>query len=79
MIVAEYKFFRVVQQFQLRGRKTRDYDIVAKRGGTIGEIRYYPTWRQHVLMPYLDTVWSAGCLADVNDFLAKLKVSEATR
>ena len=79
MTGARYTFFTIMAREQSPKRKTRDYDILDRRGNPLGSIEYYSSWRQHVLAPEPGTVWSAGCLADANDFLAKLKVSEATR
>ena len=47
------------------------------RGALLAKIEYYVPWRQHVLKPFPGTVWSDGCLADVLDFIGKIKRGEA--
>lgn len=56
-----------------RGRKTRRYDIEARDGTVIGEVSWYHYWRQYCLHPGPNTVWSAGCLADVAHFIGQLR------
>ncbi len=72
-LVAEYKYFRILELPQQGKRKTRDYVILTQRGHLLGFIKFYSGWRQHVLQPESGTVWSKGCLEDVNVFLATLK------
>ena len=73
-IVKSYKFFRIEQEVLQSGRKTCDYRIVNLRSGDIiGQIRWYGAWRQYCFMPCGDTIWSAGCLADVQSFITSLK------
>lgn len=48
------------------------YTIVARRDrAIIGRIEWYARWGEFVLCPDEHTVWSAGCLRDVQDFIAK--------
>ena len=72
MIRFHYRFFRVDEQERRPGRRTREYRVVNVRSGdVIGAIRWYAPWRQFCFFPTADTVWSAGCLADLQDALRK--------
>jgi hypothetical protein len=35
----------------------------------LGEISYYPRWRQFIFAPVLATIFSSGCLNDLIHFL----------
>jgi len=69
-----YRFFMVEPQPLSPGRKTRDYHLVNRQSDdTIGVIRWYGGWRQWCFFPAASSIWSDGCLADVQDFIARLK------
>ena len=54
-------------------RKTKIFQVRSKFDGTIlGEIRWYSSWRQYVLMPYNGCVWSWDCLKDASLFIKDL-------
>jgi hypothetical protein len=73
MTEREYEHFRVEPCPQLLGRKTVDYRVVNKSSGApIGMINWYGPWRQYTFFPLGSTVWSAGCLAGIQDFLNRL-------
>lgn len=73
---ATYHWFGVIRR-EVRGRKTPLFVLINKSSQTaIGEIKWYGRWRQYCFFPDEATVWSDGCLADVRDFLAKLKEAE---
>lgn len=59
----------VTQQYG--GREV--YAIVNKRCGTpIGNVFWYPPWRQWTARFNDDAVWSQDCLADVREFILSL-------
>ena len=66
--VASYKFFDVLagSGLSLHGKVVYE---VANRGTLIGFIEWHPRWLRWVLAPEPDTVWSDGCLADVQTFI----------
>ena len=39
----------------------------------LGEIRWHGPWRQYCYFPTVQAVYSAGCLADIQEFMAALK------
>ena len=43
----------------------------------IGTIEWYGPWRQFIFHAQPNTVWSTGCLADVQDALALAKADYA--
>jgi len=52
------------------GRKTKLWNVRSRRtDGFLGNVKWHPAWRQYVFWPEADTLWSAGCLADVETFL----------
>jgi len=75
-VVRSYRHFTVEAKPQNPRRKTRDYCVVSRTGGCLAEIDFYASWRQHVLVPRSSTIWSAGCLADIQAFLDELKESK---
>lgn len=51
-------------------RKTNVWDVVSiTHGNVLGQIRWYGPWRQYVFRPAQDTIWSKGCLEDIEKFL----------
>lgn len=71
--IARYKYFSVEKTGTSASGKTNIYSVVTHSGSVIGKIGWYSGWRQYVLCPSSPTVWSAGCLADIQDCLRKLK------
>lgn len=39
----------------------------------LAEIRWHGPWRQYVLSPLDETIWSDGCLGDVIKFMLELR------
>lgn len=71
---AEYQHIKIVVVYPEHSKRTTaQYDVINHRTGTtIGRIQWHGTWRQFCFFPGTLTVWSAGCLADVQDFLKQL-------
>lgn len=68
----KYDYFTVRAHEQKPGRKTVDYNVIARNGDLLGMIEFYPRWRQHVLVPAANTAWSSGCLKDICEALAAI-------
>lgn len=50
------------------------YVVSNKKSNTIiGFIEYYAPWRQYVYAPSSDTIYSAGCLYDIQKFIEGIK------
>jgi len=51
----------------------QEYVVRARRSRTvIASIAWYAAWGQYCFFPDEGTAWSAGCMADVQDFIARL-------
>jgi hypothetical protein len=42
------------------------------RGDELGEVHWYPAWRQYCYFPTQPAIYSIGCLADIEDFIRHL-------
>ena len=72
----KYKYieFREWSGYAAGGRKTSTWDCInRKHNALLGFIKWYGPWRQYCFMPCPDTVFSGGCLTDIDDFLTQLK------
>ena len=70
----EYEFIYMRQLPKPAKRKTFIWTVYNKRSNaTLGEISWYPPWRQYAYLPTGFTVYSAGCLADIQHFIEQLK------
>jgi hypothetical protein len=71
MVDSKYLIFKLVVSGEDNAhRKTNIYVVLAKNGGDLlGKIRWFGNWHQYSFFPETDTVWSKGCLEDVNLFL----------
>lgn len=47
-----------------------------KTGAVLGEVSYYPHWRQLCFVPGEGLMFSAGCLADIQDFIEQQKARQ---
>lgn len=60
--------------------KTQLYTIYASRDSALlGNIKWHGAWRQYTFLPEPNTLFSAGCLADVQDFLSSLNASHRSK
>lgn len=50
--------------------------VLSRGGAVLGVIEWYPAWREHVFNAAPDTVWSAGCLSEVEQ---KVRAMNAER
>jgi len=64
----EYKYliFRVLAEKP----KTKVWGCFSRHGDKLGEVRWFARWRQYCYFPEVDTIYSSGCLADINHFTA---------
>lgn len=60
------------------GRKTRTsiWECRTLQDGVLGEVKWYGPWRQYCFFPDGYTVFSAGCMDDINDFMRNLRAAE---
>lgn len=54
-------------------KKTNVWNIISKSSGeSLGNIKWFPRWRQYTFFPHSDTVWNKDCLNDIMDVLSSL-------
>lgn len=59
--------------------KTSVYSCRNNRsGGELGEVHWYSPWRRYAYFPTVQAVYSQGCLSDIAEFIAGLKVPVAS-
>jgi len=67
-----YQFFTISETSE-EAFSRPTFSVTNNSSGTqIGMIGWYPRWKQFVFFAESNTVWSAGCLADVQGFLNAL-------
>ena len=53
--------------------KTEVFAVMTKdQEVTLGVIKWYAPWRQYCFLPDDNTIYSKGCMNDINDFIGKL-------
>jgi hypothetical protein len=68
----DYEYIRFVE-IPNQSRKTSLYDCYNKRSmDPLGFVHWYGPWRQYCFSPRARVVFSAGCLADVGNFITQL-------
>ena len=69
-----YKFIRIGRDTTLEKHAGKPvwYIFNRKSHTAIGKLFWYARWQQWVATFSEDSVWSAGCLADVQDAIKKL-------
>ena len=55
----------------------RTFIVYANDNSILGYTAYYNRWKQVVFQPQANTVYSAGCLTDLANFLESLKAPAA--
>ena len=53
--------------------KTEVYAVMTKDNEVaLGIIKWYAPWRQYTYFPDDNTIYSKGCMEDINDFIGKI-------
>lgn len=61
-------------------RKTQEWLVISlSSGDTLGVILWRGGWRQYVFEPDADTVWSDGCMTEVQTKIRELMEERKTR
>src|SRR5690348_2002839 len=69
-----YTEYLVFKQDFLPGLKTGVWVVNScNHGFRLGVIKWNGQWRQYTFFPEYDTVWSAGCLRDLANFIESVK------
>lgn len=62
-----FEYFNVV--LIDRKTKTQVYELVSRHGESLGIIKWFGRWRQYCFFPEEETVFSKGCLQDIQTVL----------
>ena len=73
--VHEYEYIRVRHVADSPSGKTSIWHVETRYGDTLGSIRWFGRWRQYTFWPSPETLYSAGCLTDLADFIQLLRKS----
>lgn len=58
------------ERYNVQGRKTNSWIVVSNLSGDhLAEIHWHNPWRKYVMFPFEATIFDAGCLATITDFL----------
>ncbi len=69
MIEKKYIEFNLIEEKP----KTSVYSVNNLSSGIIlGTIKWYPAWRQYCFFPKGNTVYSMGCINDIESFIQNL-------
>ena len=72
----EYTYIAFQEIGSSESGKTTRWTVRNRRSSDpIGKILWYGPWRQYCFFPDDATVYSVGCLADIQDFIGQLKES----
>lgn len=70
----DYQYICMQQIGKSPSGKTSIWRVLNKSTQTsLGEIRWYASWRQYTFMPTQGTIFSAGCLNDIENFIKGLR------
>lgn len=58
-------FIRFIEVIPTKPRKTRIFEIWAKDGSLLGQIRWYASWRTYAFFPESDLVFEPVCLSEI--------------
>ena len=69
--IIDYPYIRFVR-IPAVGRKVHLFTVQnIRHGEQLGSVWWSRAWRQYVFEPFGRTVYNAGCLADIQDFLTR--------
>lgn len=67
--------YLVAANVPAEGRKTFIADIRSNEGVLLGQVKWYGAWRQYAFYPEPDTIFNAGCLQDLDEFLQRVTIA----
>jgi len=69
MAIENYIKFEIIYE----NPKTNVYSVKNRKSESLlGFIKWYGAWRQYCFFPVNSTVYSSGCMKDINDFIEKI-------
>lgn len=73
MLTKSYEYIVLVYAGDSPSGKTQIWRVETKYGDLLGVVRWFGRWRQYTFWPSAETLYSAGCLADIADFIGSLR------
>jgi len=71
--MSDYEYLDIEYNGPSASEKTGLWAVLSKHGDELGVVRWFGRWRQYCFYPEPDCAFSAGCLADIQDFLRSAK------
>ena len=65
----EGKYIRFSLSEDQPNKKTHIWEVTAKAGGFLGQVRWFGRWRKYSFFSAIDCVFEEVCLVDIADFL----------
>lgn len=65
----EGKYIRFYLSEDQPNKKTHVWEVTAKAGGFLGQVRWFGRWRKYSFFPAPDCVFEETCLGDIAEFL----------
>lgn len=75
----KYIKFRDISELKQKTKKFLVVNISSDYPYPIGEIKWYSQWRQYCFFPDEETIYSVGCLKEINDFINRLMEEKKRR
>lgn len=74
LVRKEFTYFYIDEIIPLKPKKTKVFHVYNKNThARLGYIQWYPAWRQYCFFPDPQTLWSKGCMTELNQFLTEIK------
>ncbi len=71
---AEYEYIEIIHTGSSPSGKTHRWAVKnLSTGEALGAIQWFSRWRQYVFLPCCGSVYSAGCLRDITEFIEEAK------
>lgn len=67
------KYMRAQEQPRMPGHKTSKWHIYSRGSDRLGVVEWYGAWHQYIFVPDEYTVFSAGCMRDLIEFIAAIR------
>jgi hypothetical protein len=59
-------------EVESRSIKTKTWEVRSFHSNIkLGEIQWWPAWRQYVLFPENQTLWNHSCLSEIAEFMQR--------
>lgn len=70
----EYEYITISKISDSKSGKTGIWSVINKKhGDLLGIVSWFGSWRQYTFRPQPDTIFSAGCLDDIESFIKGLR------